>query len=98
MNDHQEFAGPLRVRNIMVAVPGSLCTRHMGALRFSRLRRRLQMRVEHLDLGIELGLDLRQFDLGFGLELLMDRIGLCLLLLDLGTMGDGKLVGLRLGL
>ncbi|WP_342712192.1 hypothetical protein AAFG13_12620 [Bradyrhizobium sp. B124] len=88
MNDHQEFAGPLRVRNIVLAVPGLSCARHIGALRFARLRRRLQMRVEHLDLGIELGLDLRQFDLRCGLELLMDRIGLCLLLLDLRTMGD----------
>ena len=34
------------------------------------------MRVEHLDLGVEFGLDLGQLDLGFGLELLMDRIGL----------------------
>ena len=32
MNDHQEFAGPLRVRNIMVAVPRLPCARHRGAL------------------------------------------------------------------
>ena len=56
------------------------------------------MRVEHLDLGVEFGLDLGQLDLGLGLEFLVDRIGLGLLLLDLSTMRDGKLIRLRLGL
>ncbi|MFX9938929.1 hypothetical protein ABTP77_21475, partial [Acinetobacter baumannii] len=49
-------------------------------------------------LGVEFGLDLGQLDLGLGLEFLVDRIGLGLLLLDLSTMRDGKLIRLRLGL
>ena len=46
-------------------------------------RRRLQMRIEQRDLGVEPGLDLRQFDFGLGLDLLVNGVVLRLLLLQL---------------
>ena len=53
------------------------------------------MRIEQRHLGVELGLDLGQLDLGLGLDLLMDGVVLRLLLLDLRLVRGGGLIGLQ---
>ena len=95
MNNHQEFAGSLRIRNIMVAVPGFPRAWWMGTLQLLRFIRCLQMRVQQLHPGVKLGLDFRQFDLSLGLDLLVDGVVLGHLLLDLHLVRGGGLIGLR---
>jgi hypothetical protein len=97
MNNPQEFAGPLRVRNIMVAVPGFPRAWWTGTNRFLLPCGTFQMRVKQGHLSVELGLDPGELDLGLVLHLKMDGVVLRLLLLRLRLMRGDRLVGLRLG-
>jgi len=98
VNDQQIFAGPLRVWNIVVAVPRPSRTGRVGTRRLPSFGRGFQIRVEHRHLGVELGLDLGKRDFALRLDLKMDGVVLRLLLLGLRLMDGGGLVGLRLRL
>ena len=85
MNHQKIFAGPVRVRHIVVTVFRFPCA-GVRMLRGLSRGRGFQMRIEHGQFGIEIGFDLRERDLALRLHLKMDRLILCFLGLKLGLM------------
>ena len=69
-------------------------TLHLRVLHLQLLGRSFRMCIEQLHLAVELGLDLRGFDFGLDLDLLMDDVVLCFLPFDLRLISCGGLIGL----
>ena len=77
MKHQQIFAGPLRVRHVMVAVSRFPRARRIRTLHLPCFDRGLQVGFQNRHLGVERSLDFRKFDLALRLDLQMDRVVLC---------------------
>ncbi len=93
MNDHQIFTWPLRVRDIMMAIPR---LPRAGDRRGSLPHRRcLDVGVKDLQFRVQISLELGQSGFRLRFHLQMDRGVLRLLLRDLHLVRGDGLVGLR---
>ena len=93
MDDLQIFAGPLGVDEIVIPVLRFSRAPRIGAPRLRDLG--LQMRIEHRQLRVEIGLDLGERDLALRLHLKMQRFALRFLLLKLRLMRGARGIDLR---